>query len=82
MALSMIISDPKITGEQYTHRRNPKRLKSYMISGKYNTCNGDYIFHICEYDTLKTPKGDRYFDIVLSAEQFDAYLQILKLQEK
>ena len=80
MALSMLIGETHLTGEQYTHSRQRKHLKSYMIGGRFDAANKEYILHVQEYDTRTTPKGDRYFDIVLSDEQLHAFLQILKLQ--
>ena len=76
----MLIGDTKVTGEQYAHSRSPKHLKTYMIGGRFDAVNKEYVLHVQEYDTRTTPKGDRYFDIVLSAEQFDAFLHIIKLQ--
>lgn len=80
--ISYLYGTPIISGVQNVRaNRNTKRPKDYLIKGDYDEINGDYRLHVTEYDMQTTPKGDRKFDIVLSADKFDNFLKILRMMD-
>ena len=79
--VSTLFGEVHLSGKTPSHMLYRKRGKQFLITGD---CSADdtYRFDITEYESDKTPKGDRKFSIELDIDALDNFLQILKLQRR